>query len=89
MFREPQLPEQGKQVVVIGETMVIIPLDPVTIDIIGGKTTAKVRHLFNQLTSCSPARACAATSPVNPPPMIHIRMVVIHSIFHGEMKKAP
>jgi hypothetical protein len=63
MFREPQLPEQGKQVVITGETMVIIPFDPVTIDNIRGQTAAKVRHLFNQLDVMLTGKSVCCNQP--------------------------
>jgi hypothetical protein len=36
-------------VIVTGKTMVVIPLDPVTIYVIGRKAAAKVGHLLEEL----------------------------------------
>jgi hypothetical protein len=49
VLREPQSAEKGKEVIVPGETMVIIALDPVTIHLIRREAATKIRHLLEQL----------------------------------------
>jgi hypothetical protein len=48
-LKESQPAEQGKKVIVPGETVMIIPLDPVAIHLIGRKAAAKIWHLLKQL----------------------------------------